>query len=64
MKEWNSPELKELSLKETEKTLRNGNKLDYASYDATNGEITKLYFASGETPAYVEVPDADLKPLG
>ena len=63
MKKWNSPELAELSVSATAKTLQNGNQLDYASYDAVTGEIVKSYFASNEQPNYETVPDVDLTPV-
>lgn len=63
MREWNKPEIQELDVTATAKTMSNGTVLDFASYDATNGEVIKYYYASNEKPGYGEVPDTDLKPV-
>lgn len=63
MKNWNSPEIQELNVAATAKTQNNGNKLDYASYDATTGEVVKYYFASNEKGNFETIPDVDLTPV-
>ncbi len=48
-KTWNNPAIEELEISATAMTNQSGTRVDGGTWNNVTGEVTRTYFASGET---------------